>query len=252
MDKKQKKVLLIGNGFLSKKISAFLNEKKIFNNYCKKNGYFSISDLKRKIKNNYNFAIILFGKTSIKFCEKYKKESFKINVKKTSDVIEVLKKKNVKILFISSDLVFSGKKKIYYYNSKQDNKLQYGLQKTIIENKYKGNKNFCILRISKIIDASPKFFVTDQKKKYDKKICAPIFASDVCSIIYKIINNFQPGIFQYSTSPLVFNDILIKNSIKKRKILFPKMYNNVFKIYKLTNEKTSSKEVLKKIKKYGL
>ena len=126
------------------------------------------------------------------------------------------------------------------------------MQKTIIENKYKGNKNFCILRISKIIDASPKFFVTDQKKKYDKKICAPIFASDVCSIIYKIINNFQPGIFQYSTSPLVFNDILIKNNIKNKKILFPKMYNNVFKIYKLTNEKTSSKEVLKKIKKYGL
>ena len=30
MDKKQKKVLLIGNGFLSKKISAFLNEKKKF------------------------------------------------------------------------------------------------------------------------------------------------------------------------------------------------------------------------------
>ena len=57
------------------------------------------------------------------------KRSFKINVKKTSDVIEVLKKKNVKILFISSDLVFSGRKKIYYYNSKQDNKLQYGLQK---------------------------------------------------------------------------------------------------------------------------
>ena len=252
MNKKQKKVLLIGNGFLSKKISAFLNNKNIFNNYCKKKGYFSLIDLNKEIKKNYDFAIILFGKTSIKFCEKYKKKSFNINVKKTSNVIELLQKKNIKTIYISSDLVFSGKKKIYYYNSKQDNKLQYGLQKAIIENKYKSNHNFCILRISKIIDSSTKFFIINEKKKYNKKICAPILAKDVCSIIYKIINNFHPGIFQYSTSPLVFNDILIKNSKKNKKIFFPRMYNNIFKKYKITNENISSKEVLKKIKQYGL
>jgi len=167
-------------------------------------------------------------------------------------VIEILNKKNIKIIFISSDVVFSGKKKLYYHSSKQDNKLQYGIQKAMIENKYKGDKNFCVLRLSKIIDSSTKFFISKNKKKYDKKICAPIFSNDVCSIIYKIINNFHSGIFQYSTSPLVFNDILIKNSHKKKKILFPRMFNNVFKKYKITNENTSSKEVIKKLRKNGL
>ena len=252
MHGKQKKILLIGNGFLSKKISTFLNTKKIINNYCKKKGYFSLGDLKYKLKNNYNFAIILFGKTSIKFCEKFKKEAFKVNVKKTIDVIEILKKKNIKIIYVSSDSVFSGKKNLYYPSSKQDNKLQYGFQKAIIENKYKKDKNFCILRISKIIDSSPNFFVMYKKKKYQKKICAPIFSNDVCLIIYKIINDFRSGIFQYSSSPLVSNDIFIKNKYKKKKLLFPKMYNNIFKYYKKTKENTSSKSIIKKIKKNGL
>ncbi len=252
MHGKQKKVLLIGNGFLSKKISAFLGRKKIVNIFCKNKGYFSINNLKRKIKTNYNFAIILFGKTSIKYCEQFKSESFKINVKKTIEVIEILKKENIKIIYISSDIVFSGKKKLYYHNSKQDNNLQYGLQKTIIENRYKNDKNFCILRLSKIIDSSPNFFIRNENTKYESKICAPILSKDVCLIIYKIINNFSPGIFQYSTSPLVFNDVLIKRKNKKKKVFFPRMYNNIFKNYKKTFENTSSGKIIKKIKNYEL
>ena len=71
----------------------------------------------------------------------------------------------------------------------------------------------------------------------EKKICAPIFSNDVCLIIYKIINDFRSGIFQYSTSPLVSNDIFIKNKYKKKKLLFPKMYNNIFKYYKKNKRK---------------
>ena len=243
---REKKILLIGNGFLAKRIAKFLNQKNITYNFCKFRGYFSIDELKYKIKKKYDIAIILFGKTSMLYCEKYKRDSYKVNVKKTIKVIEALNKQNIKSIYFSSDMVFSGEKKKYYPNTLQDSKFQYGIQKSIIENKYRKHANICILRLSKVIDSAPNFFIKKTNKKYLKKICAPILSKDVCLLVYKIIKNFKPGIYQFSSSPPVSNDAPFK---KKgiNKIFFPRMYNNIFNFYKKTSENSSSKDILRKL-----
>ena len=243
---RKKKILLIGNGFLAKKIAKFLNQKNITCNFCKIRGYFSIKELKYKIKKKYDIAIILFGKTSILYCEKYKKNSYEVNVKKTIKVIEALNKQNIKLKYFPSDMVFTGEKKKYYPNSLQDSKFQYGIQKSIIEDKYKKHSNMCILRLSKVIDSAPNFFIKKTKKKYLKKICAPILSRDVCLLVYKIIRHYKSGIYQYSSSPPVSNDALFKKN-NVNKVLFPRMYNNIFNFYKKTLENSSSHVILQKL-----
>ena len=240
---KKYKVLIVGHGYIASNLKFFLKKKKIHYNFIKKK-YFNKKDFIDAVNNNnFKTAIILFGKTSIKFCQKNKIKSFQVNVKKTVEIIEILLKKQIKTIYLSTDLVFSGNRKIYYNNTKPDGTLEYAKQKITIENKFKNKKNFAILRISKIIERDLNFFIKKQETDVNIKTCSPILLRDVLTIITKMIKNFKSGIFQFSSKPNISNKFfLVKKNINSK---HPVMQNNVFKHYKRTTEITDSKKIIK-------
>jgi len=196
--------------------------------------------------NNFRTAIILFGKTSIKFCQKNKIKSFKVNVQKTTEMIDILLGKKIKTIYLSTDLVFNGTRKIYYPTTKTDGNLEYAKQKIIIENKFKNENNFSILRLSKIIDKDLHFFAKKENVFMNRKTCSPILLDDVLTIITKIIKNFKKGIFQFSSKPNISNKFFLGK--KKIETKHPVMRNNIFKYYKRTSENTDSSIIINKIK----
>lgn len=240
---KKYQVLIVGDGYIASNLKIFLKKKKINFKFLKKK-YFVKKDLINIVSNNnFKTAIILFGKTSIKFCQKNKIKSFQVNVKKTNQIIKILLRKKIKTIYLSTDLVFSGNRKLYYPNTKPDGNLEYAKQKILVENKFKDKKNFAVLRISKIIEKDFNFFIKKEKTKINIKTCSPILLRDVLSIISKMIKNFKSGIFQFSSKPIVSNKLFLKK--KKIKFKHPVMQNNIFKHYKKTSEITDSKKIIK-------
>ena len=105
-----------------------------------------------EIKNIEDFDIAIFcaGITGIEFCEQNKSLSNLINVTYTIQLIKKLIRKNIKVLFLSSNKVFNGTKSFYKYSDLTSPNTTYGLQKTIVENSFL-NSNFCTLRLTKVL-----------------------------------------------------------------------------------------------------
>ena len=61
-------------------------------------------------KSGYKDIIITSAKPNISFCEKNSLEAYKINVEGTLKLIKKLKNSSLKIIFLSSDYVFDGKR----------------------------------------------------------------------------------------------------------------------------------------------
>lgn len=238
-----KKILLLGNGYLSKNIQSFFKKKKLKFSCLGKKNKITFSNVQKINLKEFSLAVILFGKTRIKYCEKQKKKSFQTNVIKIGKIINFLTNNQIKVIFISSDLVFSGKKNIYFPGSKQDPTTEYGKHKKQIENLFLNNRYFSVLRVSKIFTNNDIFFL---KNNHDKiRACCPILISDFCSVIYKIILNFKPKIFNFSSKPVIYNDHFLKKKLNKKNIIFPKMVNNIFRYYKRDKELTNSLKILK-------
>ena len=96
-------------------ISTTRNKKKI----SKYNIFFDFEQSKNfiipeKISTVYFCASI----TSIENCEKEKKKTKDINVNKTCDLIKIFLKKNIYVVYFSTNLIFSGSRKYFSYLSK--------------------------------------------------------------------------------------------------------------------------------------
>ena len=156
---------LIGSeGFLGKKIKSLLKKSKIVNisskkikniiyfNFKKKNS----SDLKNCLKNINEQDVVIFLSNigSIDYHEKNYKKLIEFENSVYKNIFLNIYKK-AKIVFFSSDMVYSGKNSYYKDNSKSIPINNYGKSKLRLEKIIKKRfKNSVIIRFSKIYSTS--------------------------------------------------------------------------------------------------
>jgi dTDP-4-dehydrorhamnose reductase len=223
---KKKKISFISTTRNKKKIS----KKKIFFDFDK---YIDFQ-IPKSIKTVYFCASV----TSIAICEKEKKKTREINVKKTCKLIEKFLKLRIHVIYFSTNLIFSGSNVPSFYFSKYSPQNEYALQKTMVE-KYLINqkyKNYSIIRFGKIIFNNDELllkWIYNIKKNLqinvaNNKFISPIYYKQAIELIEEISNNNDFGIFQVSATDYIsYIDIatLILNALKKK--------NNLIKVINL-------------------
>jgi dTDP-4-dehydrorhamnose reductase len=153
------KVVIVGaSGFIGKRIYSYLSDK--FEVYG--TGYTSkdfdrvdITDEKGLEKyilaKNPDIILWLSAKKDVAFCENNPVESFEINVKGLYNLLNILKKYELKpkIIYMSADRIFDGRKGNYTENDAISPQNNYGFNKKICETILKkSNQDYKIIRIS--------------------------------------------------------------------------------------------------------
>ena len=195
-------------------------------NLCKDN----ISSLIKKY--NINKIVLLSAISDPDECFKHKKKSHLINIKYTKNLISKIKDKNIHLIFISTEFVYSGQKGNYSENSITSPINIYGKQKLIIENYIKKNIfSYSILRIA---------------KTYGDNLQIRGLLTDFLNEILKGKRKFF-GASDQIFSPLYVNDLkkiillfLKKKIIGTYNICGPKSYSR-YKIYNLIYENLKKK-----------
>ena len=236
--KKERTVIIGGSGTFGQELYKKYDSDKIlftFNKNFIKNGikFDAINmDFEKTIKNLHEIkiAILLLAHKDINYCFKNKKYSNLINVIKIKEILNYLKKYNIKPIFLSTDFVFSGKKGNYTENDKPDPIVLYGKQKFEIENFIKVNfNNYLIFRLSKTFslkknDTTPfyswlNFF--SKKKIYcaTDQVYNPISVEDAAKIVFQISNKNLTGIFNLA-GPESFSRYQIFEKLYKEYLKF--------------------------------
>ena len=212
-------ILILGSsGLLGRELFEFLKSCKKIN--VTHNG---LKSRKLNINNKFNLKKIIFdsnpsliinasGGTNIDYCEKYKKNSYRINVSTVTNIFKIKKKFKLKFFFIqfSTDQIYDSKRNI---PNKENSQLkinnEYSKQKSILEKICQKNKSL-ILRTN--------FF----GKNYNKK-------ESFSDWIFKSFNkNKQFYLFNdVYFNPLRINTVckIIKNIILKKKFKIEGIYN---------------------------
>lgn len=159
--KNKKKILILGidsfiGNYIKKKISKQFIIYGTTNKKSKLNSKTFFLDLKKPnlkiIKKEFDVILICAGKNNLKFCQDNFKEANKINYLGLKKIIQKSLHEGIFIIFLSSNLVFNGLKKLYETTETPSPKSNYGKLKLKVENflKKHSKKNFCILRLTKV------------------------------------------------------------------------------------------------------
>lgn len=155
----------------------------------------------------FEAAFICAGITSIAACEIDPKKTYKINVMGILKVLEMLAKREIYTLYLSSNQVFNGEIAFVDSGEKMNPKTQYGMQKKIVEESiFKLYKQFGVLRLTKVIESSLPLFnswvgdLRDQRVIYpflDINI-SPISIDLVVQVALRMAENKVRGVMQLS------------------------------------------------------
>lgn len=296
MVKKVKNILFTGGtGLLSSfwaasisgnkyKITLGLNRRLLRSKFItyEQINFENLFELEKKIKKN-NFDIIIHTASiaDVDKCEKYPVEANKVNYIYTKNLVNICKKLNIKLIYISTDHLFDGKSLLY----KEDDVCKplnvYSSTKLKSENYIKNKlKNYLILRTNffgKGPYYRPSFsdtiinFLKNEKKFYvsSKIFFSPISISLLVKYSMMLINKNALGIFnisstqrisKYNFSKLIAKEynLNLKNIIDSSKFLItsiakrpPNMSLSNLKLRKyLKLNIPSLEEQIKKLKKY--
>lgn len=148
-----KKILVIGNGFLGKTINSY--KSKNYDIICISRNNSKITVDIRDIENlekiitkiNPQIIINCAALTNIDEIEKNSKEAFEVNSYGAKNIASIASKYNIRLIHISTDSVFDGKKEMY---SEKDEPIpinEYAKSKKLGEDLIISNsKNFVIVR----------------------------------------------------------------------------------------------------------
>lgn len=152
----------------------------------------------------------------VDFCEEHKEDARKVNVEGTRNIVEICKKYNCKLVFLSSDYVFDGQSGPYTEESPTKTVNYYAKTKLEAEEIVKKNLNNYIVIRSAILygddEGSKNSFITNILKKLrnnenvsmDNKIVKyPTLTDDVVQAIKKLIELDAKGIFHVSGNEAV-------------------------------------------------
>tara|TARA_B100000989_G_C19530118_1_gene469144 strand:+ start:1842 stop:2711 length:870 start_codon:yes stop_codon:yes gene_type:complete len=175
------------------------NTKVVFFNKhnCDITKYKSILRVVEKYKPNFIINAAAF--TNLPLAEKYKKKSFLINSQSLKNICKVSKKYNFKLIHISTDYVFDGKKNNKYSENDKTNPLSwYGFTKLEGEkNIIKNCNEYIILRTSGLFSSNKNSFVYKIIKKIKNneninvvsdQFSFPCYSNDLAKLIWRIIN----------------------------------------------------------------
>ena len=278
-----KTIILGQKGFVAKSLINFLKEKNIDHSSIGKNQINflysnSINKLKNKIRKLDNFNLIIISAIApAKNIHDYEK-----NITILSNIIKSINLSKIrKIIYISSDAVYSDTKNRISENSETKPSSIHGIMHLHRENLLKifiPNKKLLILRPTLIYGRNdthnsygPNRFMRLAIKNKDIKLFGRgeelrdhIHISDVVKIIYLSLKSNKFGIYNVVTGKIIsFNKLAeksIEKSLSKSKIIFTKRYgrmphlglrqfNNIrlkkeFKNYKFSNIDQKLKDFL--------
>lgn len=145
--------------------------------------------------------------TDVNFCELNRFLCEKVNVDGTENLINVAKSINAKFVYISTPMVFSGKKGNYKETDKTEPPNYYGKTKDKAEKKTFKYKNGLVLRANPIgrrpLGAHPSFiqwFVDMASNNrsfslFTDVVINPVSTTTLSNILVEMIKNFKPGLF---------------------------------------------------------
>lgn len=236
------KVLLLGKGFIGKKLGAYLEEKGVDTFHIAQNeinytSHYTLGTILR----DYNFSHVInccgyTGRPNVDGCEKNKEDCWKYNVTVGELIDRLSYIYNKKCIHISSGCIYTGYEKefteqdvpnfgLYNPESSFYSKSKHAFE-TVVD-----RKASAILRIR-----MPYTSLREDKNyiykilKYDNLISmlnSVTGVEDFCEFIYKFVNNFKPGIY----------NVVNPQPIESREIV------EILKKYNLVNEKWNFIEV---------
>lgn len=181
----------------------------------------------------FTHAVILLSNTKPDLCAKNKEGSSYLNVRCICKIIDELNSLKIIPVFISTEVVFDGKKGNYSENDETSPILTYGAQKVEVERYLQDNcRKFLIVRLAKVygygLDDGTLFTAwLKQMLNNEKIICAwdsifsPIHVDDVNDGLIKLMEHNYNGIFHMANnnaySRLEMLNILRKYYKKYRK-----------------------------------
>ena len=152
-----------------------------------------------------NLIINTIANTNIDYCEQHKTETYLLHVEMNKQIFKLCEDVASKLIFISSDYVFDGKKGDYMEYDKTSPVNYYGETKAIAESIILQNPTNTVLRSSLIYDWDPQVrflnYVVDKLRKneniqaYDDFLTAPIFLEDLVGSIIKAVKKDASGIY---------------------------------------------------------
>lgn len=273
-----RKILIIGaSGFLGSSIFNLLKNKyDLLGTFNKKPIRFSKgiffkfngnqNNLEKKIiKFKPNLIIHTAGLTNIEKCEKNKKISKRINFELTKTLTILAKKYKIKMVYISSDHLYDGKKSSYNEIDKTNPLNFYAKTKVMSENYIKKQlNNYLIIRTNffSFPDKNFKknflyFIFSNLKLKkeirlFDDVHYSPISTVQLVKALNKLIRLKKNGIYNISSNEKISKykfGILIANIFSLNKKLIKK--TKVDNILKVTRPKNMSLNN-KKLKNLGI
>ena len=146
------------------------------------------------------------GYSNVDFCEENQLEAHKLHVKATEIILKACKRMNSKLIYISTEYVFDGKKGHFRETDPPNPLNYYGKSKLQAEKiVLTGNNDNTVLRTSVIYGSNPKGrflnFVLENLRKskeffvYSDQYCNPTLIDDLINSIVKIIKIDAKGIY---------------------------------------------------------
>ncbi len=191
-------------------------------------------------KNKISILINLIAITDVDYCEKNKSKAFITNVKLVKKVSDACKKTNTTLIYISTDQLFDGKKKIYTEKSKISALNYYGITKSKAEMIIKKIcKKYIILRsnffcwsinkknlLSEIID---KLKNKENFYGWENVYFTPVYSKTLIDIAHYLERNSKYGIFNVSCdnplSKYLFASIITKKFSLNKSFLKKSLFN---------------------------
>jgi dTDP-4-dehydrorhamnose reductase len=213
---KKMRILVTGaSGFFGGNLVKFLStEHEVFGTYhsCKIKGlhYLDLSDSLQISQLIWQIKpdIIIHAAcvTDVDYCETHKKEAFSVNVAGVKGLLSAADKKT-RIIYLSSNYVFDGKKGDYSEYSHKNPINYYGTTKSVAEELIKTHKNHLIIRSGMFYgyneNQDKKNFLAwllgnllaQQKVKVvSDQVCNPTFIDDIAKITCLLVSNNMHGI----------------------------------------------------------
>lgn len=217
--------LIVGaSGFIGKELLKENNEGNnvISTSRRKKEGFIKF-DLKEDkiddILEDHKSYIVYFlaGITGLSECHDNKELSYLINVERTIEAINTLDKRGDKIVYFSSDAVFSGD----HVKLKEEDPTRplsnYGKQKALVEEYIINNvRDHLIIRTSKIYDDSFIMNLALEMKKNEEIICLSdqltsyVEIHEFIKVVIDLVEQKKSGIYHISTDQLYSRYNLLK------------------------------------------
>lgn len=212
----KEKILITGSGLLANELAKKFSNSEVYLTYRKnkintENSIFlditNKVDLEKTIlKINPDSIIHTAAITDLDWCEQNTNETFKINTEATINIRKIAEKINSKLIFISTDSVFDGKKGGYVEEEKRNPINIYSESKILAENDVQKYDKSLIIRgtfFGLKNDKKESFFSyllneLMQKKKIripKDKISNGLFVKDFSEIIARMCKKNLSGIY---------------------------------------------------------